>query len=142
MSYGDVPVCRRDNEPLVWTFEFSGHEYYCVVCGAKYGALHSLRFDATPELAARHAELRDQYETERAERTGLPVRPPPPQDVPAPTCGGCDRQPGAGEALDHSGKPPLWYSRTVDGVKVYACSRACIDLADEKAGKKAMVLPW
>lgn len=138
----DVACCPRDDEPLVFTFEFPGHEWYCVVCGAKYGALHSHRLPASIELAARHAELSDRYALERAERTGRPVPPVPPQDV-LPTCGGCGRQPLPEEGrLDHQGKPALWYSKTVDGVTSYACSRACIDKADEKAGTKTLVMPW
>lgn len=138
----DVAVCRKDGEPLVWTFEFPGYEWYCVVCGARYGALHSLRADASVELAARHAELTDRYETERSERTGRPVPAIPPQDV-LPTCGGCGRQPLPEEGrLDNRGKPSLWYCKTIDGVTTYACSRTCIGKADESSGKRSMVMPW
>ena len=142
MSDGDVALCRKDNEPLVWTFEFPGSEWYCVVCGAKYDALHSFRADATVDLAARHAALVDRYKAERAERTGQPIPPLPPQDV-MPTCGGCDRQPRPEEGrLDHQGKPALWYCKTIDGVTTYACSKACIGKADVKSGTKSMVMPW
>lgn len=61
-------VCRVDKEPLISTFEFRGYEFVCVVCDRKYGFLSPEAAAATPELEARHAELKAQYETQRAER--------------------------------------------------------------------------
>ena len=130
----DVRVCARDHEPLVFTFEFSGFEYVCVVCGG-HEDIFGMRARATVELAARHAALTDRYEIERAERTGRRVPAPAPQDVPAPICQGCGRIPSAEEGrLDHQGKPSLWFARTIDGVTEYACQSQCI-----KEGARS---PW
>lgn len=63
-----VATCRRDDEPLVATFEFPGAEFYCVVCGALYGFLGPKPAEDTPQLAARLAELQQQYETEKQQR--------------------------------------------------------------------------
>jgi hypothetical protein len=48
--------------------EFYKAEFYCVVCGVKYGFLAPVGKTPTPELEARHAELDAQYERERAAR--------------------------------------------------------------------------
>lgn len=128
-----MKVCPRDGEPVVFTFEFPGAEHYCVVCGGKYGIFGVPEAEATVELQERMAELQDQYDRERSERTGLPMprRDDPPRQK--PVCGGC----GKTAELVPSGedKPRHWYSRTRDGVTSYACSRGCIP---EREG----VLPW
>ena len=57
--------------PLVGTFEQRGAEWYCVTCEAFYGWLHARRSDGpnpTPELDARYAVAREQYQAERAAR--------------------------------------------------------------------------
>jgi uncharacterized Zn finger protein (UPF0148 family) len=69
--------CPRDGEPLVSTLEFYKAEFYCVVCGTKYGFLAPVGKAPTSELEARHAELRVQYETERAARQVAPMSPDP-----------------------------------------------------------------
>lgn len=130
---GEMRVCPKDGCPLIFTMEFPGAEYVCLDCGGTYGVLGPPRAAATPALIARHDELVERYEIERAERTGRPAPPPPPQDIPRPTCGGCGVV--AEGRLDYDGKPSHWYSRTRDGVTSYACSRACIP-ADQ------FVLPW
>lgn len=61
-------VCPVDGEPLVSTLEFRYAEFYCVVCKNKYGFLDPHPAEPTPELDARHAELRAQYDAERAAR--------------------------------------------------------------------------
>lgn len=63
-----MATCTRDGEPLVSTLEFRNAEFICVVCGTKYGFLAPNPVVATPELDARHAELKAQYQRERAER--------------------------------------------------------------------------
>ena len=63
-------TCRTDGEPLVSTFEFPGAEFYCVSCQRKYGFLEPVPATETPEIVARHKELRAQYLAERAERQG------------------------------------------------------------------------
>lgn len=49
----EIMVCNNCDEPLIWTFAFSGCEYYCVSCGyagGMFGTGH--RVEATPELIA------------------------------------------------------------------------------------------
>ncbi|HVL49908.1 MAG TPA: hypothetical protein VM754_00200, partial [Actinomycetota bacterium] len=60
--------CPRDGEPLISTLEFSGAEFVCVVCGQTYGYLAPTAKPATPEREARHGELKERYDAERAER--------------------------------------------------------------------------
>lgn len=68
MNTAPTATCRADGEPLVFTFEYPRYEFICMVCGEKYGFLDPAPAESTPELEARHAELRAQYETERAAR--------------------------------------------------------------------------
>lgn len=137
-SEDDIRVCRRDGEPLVWTFEFPGAEWYCVVCGG-HEDLFGNRAPSTPELMRRLDELTEQYERGRAERQGGVYSQPPKvgdDGVEAPTCSGCGATPEVGIALHgEDRKPKAWFSRTLDGVTSYACSRACIP---EGEG----VMPW
>lgn len=136
MSVGDVRVCQRDGEPLVWTFEFAGSEWYCVICGG-HEDLFGNRAPSTPERLRRLDELTEQYERDRAERQGKDYQPRPKvgdDGVAVPTCGGCGATPEPGRAL-HDGKPKAWYSRTIDGITSYACSRDCIP-------EREAVLPW
>lgn len=127
-----INVCPRDGEPVVYTFEFRGAEFYCVVCDWRGGTPHYVNAPATPELAARAAELSERYERERAQREGRPAPEPADQDVERPTCGGCGKT--ADGPVDRTGKPAHWYSRTIDSVTEYACSRDCINVG--------MVAPW
>lgn len=129
---GEIRVCPKDGEPVIFTFEFPGAEYACVVCEWTGGVLGVPRAPATAERQARFDELTERYEAERAERRGLPAPEPAPQDVPRPTCSGCGTV--AEGRLDHSGKPAHWFSRTIDHVTQYACSRGCIN--------DGMVMPW
>ena len=129
---GRLKVCSKDGEPLVFTFEFPGAEYVCVTCGALYGVLGVPTAPATAEIQERYAELHDRYEAARAEREGRPAPKPTPQDGPRPSCHGCGDV--ADGRLDSTGKPPHWYSRTIDGVTQYACSRDCIT--------SGTVAPW
>lgn len=133
----DIRICARDNEPLVWTFEFPGSEWFCVICGA-HEDLFGLRTAATPELVRRADELTARYERDRAEREGreyMPRLKVGDEGVEAPMCKTCGAIPEPGTLLDSDGKPFRWFSRTVDGVTEYACKRTCIP-------DKEAVLPW
>lgn len=132
----DIRVCRNDGEPLVWTFEFSGAEWYCVACGGNEDLFGS-RAAATPERLRRLDKLTEQYERGLAERRGTEYRPHPKvgdKGVAVPTCGGCGKTPKVGIVL-MNGKPSGWFSREREGVTEYACSRACIP-------EREMVMPW
>lgn len=63
-----MATCHADDEPLISTLEFRGAEFYCVVCERKYGFLGPKPAESTPELEARHEELRQRYDEERARR--------------------------------------------------------------------------
>lgn len=67
MSWG-VATCPADGEPLVGTFEFRGFEFICMVCGTKYEFLQPRPAPETPELMARHDELKAQYDAEHKAR--------------------------------------------------------------------------
>ena len=127
---GELRVCPRDGEPIIYTFEFPGVERYCVVCGWTGDIFAGRTVPPTPGLVARHVELTDRYERERSERTGLPIpERREPQGEP-PVCSGC----GAVAQPPFDGdKPAHWYARTIDGVKQFACSRDCTD---------GPVMPW
>lgn len=132
----DVRVCGRDREPLVFTFEFPGAEWYCVTCGGTED-LFGNRVANTPEIELRQALNAERYDRERAARRGDPEPDPWPRQGEVATdavCGGCGRLPMIGTPL-HDGKPPAWFSRTIDGVTVYACSTVCIP-------EKAEVNQW
>lgn len=132
----DLRVCQRDAEPLVWTFEFPGAEYYCVVCGGHEDTF-GRRAPATPDLQRRHDELHEQYERGRSERLGREYRPDPKVGDPgvvAPICNGCGATPELGIVLI-SGKPKAWFSRSRDGATEFACSRSCIP-------EREAVMPW
>lgn len=120
-----IKVCPLDGEPVVFTLKHPGAEYLCVICGWLGGIFGPGEVEATADLIARRDVLVARYEQ------SLGLRPPE-QDRPHPSCTGCDVT--ATGRLDHSGKPAHWYSRTVDGVTEYACSRGCI--------KSGSVLPW
>lgn len=136
MPESDLRVCMNDGEPLVWTFEFPGAEFHCVVCGGNEDTFGG-RAPATVERQLRLDELREQYERGRAERLGFVYDPSPKvgdDDVEIPTCNGCGAQPPMGVTLI-SGKPYAWFARTRDGVTEYACSRECIP-------EREAVMPW
>lgn len=68
MSGWGVATCPVDGEPLVSTFEFPKYEFICVVCDRLYGFLQPQPAQETPELMARHDELREQYVAARKAR--------------------------------------------------------------------------
>lgn len=130
-------VCLVDGEPLVFTFEFPGAEWYCVVCGGKED-IFGQRVPSTTELQLRLDELTEQYDRARAGRMGVDYEPRAKVGEPGvkvPSCNACGAMPADGIALDRSGKPSSWFSRTRGDVTLFACSRACIP-SDES------VLPW
>lgn len=59
-------LCPRDKEPLVSTIEHQGAEFLCMVCGTWYGFMAPVPGVPTPELDARHEELRAAFD--RGER--------------------------------------------------------------------------
>lgn len=129
---GQIRVCPRCREPLVWTFEFPGAEYACI-CGYLCGAFGDLRYaPATLELQQRHAAITELHRMAAAERRGIPYQPPA-QDIEPPVCGGCEVV--AESPFDSTGKPRHWFSRTKDGVTQFACSRECIP-------SNETVMPW
>ncbi len=44
-----LAVCNCGN-PMIYTFAFSGAEYYCLACGNSCGMFDTRKTDATPEL--------------------------------------------------------------------------------------------
>lgn len=133
----ELRVCRDDGEPLVFTFEFPGAEYVCGVCGLTDDIFAPSAL-ATAEMQLRHDALVEEYDRAYAERRGVPYRPRPKTGdagVRLPTCRGCGAEPPIGVAVDASGKPSAWLSRTVDGVTEYVCSRTCIPSGEPE-------LPW
>lgn len=125
MTATTMKVCPRDGEPVIFTLEFRGAEYVCIECGWLGGVFSPSEVPADHGMALRHAELRERYEAERAERTGRPAPKPPPQDIDPPVCQGCGAV--AEPPFDYGGKPTNWFSRKpIGGEWQYACSRACI----------------
>jgi hypothetical protein len=57
-----MACCPHDDEPLMATFERRGAEFMCMVCGTYYGFLAPKAREATPELQARHDELRARFD--------------------------------------------------------------------------------
>ena len=131
----DIRICRNDGEPLVFTIEFPGAEFYCPACQSTEGVFGA-RAAATPALISRLAQATERYGRDRAERTGRPYDPPPitGDGTPIPTCAGCGKQPEPSTPLP-GGKPSHWFARTRDGHTEYACTRDCIP-------RNEMVMPW
>jgi hypothetical protein len=65
-----MATCPTCHDPLVMTFEFPGAEFICVPCDRLYGFLSPLAAESTPELEARHEELKAEYLAARAARQG------------------------------------------------------------------------
>lgn len=71
----DFTICGC-GEPLIWTFEFRGSEWHCQSCGFTGGMFGSGTAAAwSPELAARHAELKAEYSVARDEREAADAKP-------------------------------------------------------------------
>lgn len=120
-----IKVCPREGEPVTFTLDHRGAEYLCQVCGWLGGVFSPMEAEASEALVARRDELEAKFERER----GIT---PPDQDQPAPSCMGCGLL--ATGRLDRLGKPAHWYTRKVDGLREYACSRDCIS--------DGLVMPW
>lgn len=136
----DVRICERDGAPLVMTFEFPGAEYVCVEYGGTEG-IFGLRAESTPDRLRALAAATERYETERAAREGRPAAVlihVGDDGVQTPRCRTCEMDAEVGTLLVN-GKPPGWFSKTVDigraHVQVFACSAACIPDGEAR-------LPW
>lgn len=57
-----VAMCRECDEPLVCTFAFTAKEFVCVKCGRLYDWLEPDAADETPELLARVAEVKAEWQ--------------------------------------------------------------------------------
>jgi hypothetical protein len=64
----DIKICPNHQEyqvPLIWTFAFSGAEFWCPYCGYKSGVLGAGKYiPSTPELQERHRRYKiysDEY---------------------------------------------------------------------------------
>ena len=81
---GKIDICC--GEPLVGTMIFPGAEYFCTVCHSSYGMFGAPgRADATPEMLARHEELRMQFKA-----IAKDCIPPRSQKQDCPQCTGDD----------------------------------------------------
>lgn len=65
-----MAMCPTCKEPLVATLEFRGAEFICMVCKELFGFMAPVPAEPTPELEARHDELRALYDIERTARRG------------------------------------------------------------------------
>lgn len=54
------PRCQGD-QPLISTLKFRGAEFICMQCRGLFGFLAPRPVKVTPELQARHDELREQF---------------------------------------------------------------------------------
>ena len=50
MDTKEITVCPECGEPMIWTFAFSGHEYYCLMCGYGCGMFGGKTVEETKEL--------------------------------------------------------------------------------------------
>jgi hypothetical protein len=57
-----MACCRRCEEPLISTIVFRYYEFYCLCCGTRWGFLDPAGREVTPELDAREAELRAEWD--------------------------------------------------------------------------------
>jgi hypothetical protein len=57
-----IAVCKKDGEPVMATFRYPGAEFVCMVCGSLYGYFEVDSAVDTPELAARHDELKARFD--------------------------------------------------------------------------------
>lgn len=46
----EITICPHCGEPMIWTFAFSGSEYYCLMCGYNCGMFGGKRQKETKEL--------------------------------------------------------------------------------------------
>lgn len=59
----EVAVCPYCGEPLLWTFIYSGAEWYCLRCGYSCGMFGEKRAEATPELKMRRVLYKRVFNT-------------------------------------------------------------------------------
>lgn len=65
---GKAPMatCPTCGEPLIGTFRFPGKEFVCMGCRRLWGFVEPTPQVSTPELEARYAELKAQFDAEIA----------------------------------------------------------------------------
>ena len=54
----EITICPCCGEPIIWTFAFSGREYYCLMCGNGCGMLGGKEVEETKELQSQLKYLR------------------------------------------------------------------------------------
>ena len=52
MSKNEIAVCPNCGEPMIWTFAFSGSEYYCLMCGYSCGMFGVKHVEETKKVKA------------------------------------------------------------------------------------------
>lgn len=45
-----ITICPNCGEPMIWTFAFSGSEYYCLMCGYSCGIFGAKKVEETKKL--------------------------------------------------------------------------------------------
>ena len=60
----DIAICDC-GAPLIYTFAFSGAEYYCIECGSTHGMFEIGRAKNTPKLAQRLKQNEKKFEVAR-----------------------------------------------------------------------------
>lgn len=50
MSKKEIAICPSCGEPMIWTFAFSGSEYYCLMCGYNCGMFGAKKIKETKKL--------------------------------------------------------------------------------------------
>lgn len=60
--------------PLILTLAWSRNEFYCLECGGHYGWLDPVAQQPTPELDARYAALKDEWDAHAGGLIGDGVR--------------------------------------------------------------------
>jgi len=56
-----MATCPNCGEPLIATFHFPGYEFICASCKRMWGFVDPVPVESTPELEARHSELKAQW---------------------------------------------------------------------------------
>lgn len=57
-----MAICRSCGAPLIGTFAFRKHEFYCLECGRPHGWLDPHAAEPSAELNARYEALHDEWQ--------------------------------------------------------------------------------